>query len=552
MGRHPPLPLAECQAVAVAAACAACSPTFHGSVTDDSNHSDYSDDPMRTPIQLRQDRCDLCGGSPACVPACPQQILAIRDDSVVMTHSNRCPSGCSTCIDECGSDVFSLVEQVHQGLGAVPHERIDGAALVHHVAYQRDEAEPEYTIRGRFASLLDELGIPEPNRSLGDSHAHGWGRLAGADSVVVQLTWELHTEYYFVRAILSGPLSDSAPILSDLQPEALEPHMERIVPILHGIGAPPLVTCLDIYVSDRSLNMDEVCGLISCRNRFGNRVLGGEVAVYTNYEPVNGRERYVVAAPRAVLSTQGGFVIGNIGRIENYYHLLMIPRAEERTAIQDVHRVENELAARSEAVTLEIESAGRERLEQWLQELTLDLTRLVRLNSRFNHVLSATFPYGERVSDGFSDWKAEPVDGFEPLDGMILDRVDLVIEEYHAFLTRLGRMQTEISALVSILRTRVELTMEAQNSQMLQNLDKRSAIQLRLQELAEGLSVIVITYYMTGLVSYFFKALEKQHLIGDGMATLFSAVFIPFGAFGAYTIAHRAVHRIKKQHGKDH
>ena len=208
------------------------------------------------------------------------------------------------------------------------------------------------------------------------------------------------------------------------------------------------------------------------------------------------------------------------------------------------------LSVRTEAVTVEIADASPGRMEQWLSELTVDLARLVRWNGRFNHVLSATFPYGERVREGFASLKGTPVEGFDPLDTILLDRVELVVEEYHAFLARLGRMQAEIQSLVSILRTRVEMTMEAQNTEMLQNLDKRSAIQLRLQELAEGLSVIVITYYMTGLASYLFKALEKQHLIGDGMATLFTAVFIPIGAFAAYTIAHRAVGKIKKEHGK--
>ncbi len=511
---------------------------------------------METPIHLRKERCDLCGGSPACVPACPQQILTIRGDGVVMTRDDRCPEGCTACIDECGSGVFSLVEEVHQGLGAVPHERVDGTALAHHVSYQRDDAETEDTIRGRFAKLLETLGIPERNRSLGEAHAHGWGRLPNADGVIIQLTWELHTEYYFVRAILSGgnppePDATLAGVVppSGNRPERYEPYMERIIPTLHTIGKPPLVTCLDIYICDEPLDTDEVCELISCRNRFGNRVLGGELSVYTNYEPVEGRERYLVAGPREAVLAHGAFALANIGRIENYYHLLMIPRTEERTAIQEVHGMEESLASRSDAVTVEIESAGRERLEKWLQELTVDLARLVRLNSRFNHVLSATFPYGERVRGGFADWKPEPVDGFEPLDELILERVELVIEEYHAFLARLGRMQAEISALVSILRTRVELTMEAQNSQMLQNLDQRSAIQLRLQELAEGLSVIVITYYMTGLVGYLFKALEKKHLIGDGMATVFTAIFIPIGAIAAYTIAHRAVHKIKKEAG---
>ncbi|MBI5137673.1 MAG: DUF3422 family protein [Nitrospirae bacterium] len=496
---------------------------------------------MDTAIQLRKERCDLCGGSPACVPSCPQQILAVRGDGVVMTHQDRCPPECTVCIDVCEASAFSLVEEVHQELGVVPQERIDGPALVHHVAYQRDEDETELVIRGRFAALLDRLGIPGGQRSLGDAHAHGWGDLMDHEGVYLQLTWELHTEYYFVRAILTGAAT-----------HALEAPMAAIVPDLHDCGIPPLVTCLDVTVVDRPMNPREVCDLIVCRNRFGNRVLGGELAVYTNYEPVGGRERYVVCGTPEAVSDHAVFAVANIGRVENYYHLLMIPRTEVRASIQRVHRMENGLSARTEDFTQDIQGATREQMERWLKELTVELAHVVRLNGRFNHVVSATFPYGERVREGFAAWKAQPVEGFDPLGPLILERVETVVDEYRAFMARLGRMQAEILALTSILRTRVEMKIEAQNTRLLQNLDTRSATQLRLQELAEGLSIIVITYYMTGLAGYLFKGMEKQHLIGDGTSTVLTALFIPFGALTAWYVAHRGVRKIRKKAGNNH
>ena len=291
------------------------------------------------------------------------------------------------------------------------------------------------------------------------------------------------------------------------------------------------------------MDPEEVCTHIVCRNRFGARVLGGDVAVYTNYEPVDGRERYVVAGTAEAVAEHGAFILGNIGRIENYYHLLLIPRLEVRNTVQDVHRRERDFAERMERVTEEIGDAGPERMRMWLGELTVDLAQVVRRYGRFNHVLSATFPYTELVRQGFADWKEQPVAGFDSLSEPILGRVATVGDEYRTFLARLDRMQEEISDLVAILRTRVDMSMEAQNTQVLQNLDARSAIQLRLQQMAEGLSVIVISYYLTGLAGYVFKALAHEGLIGS--ENLFTALFIPVAVGSAFLVTRKGAHLVK-------
>ncbi|MDH4229136.1 MAG: DUF3422 family protein [Nitrospirota bacterium] len=495
---------------------------------------------MKTPIVIHKERCNLCGGAPACVPACPQQILTTDGRRIVLTHTNRCPEGCTICVDVCDSHVFSLVEEVHNGLGVVPAERINGPARLHHVSYLRDEEQGRDEMSRRFSALCDRLGIPDSQRTQGETRAHAWGTVPGHTDTALQLTWELHTEYYFVRAILAH---DEGSSKHDQMPD--EKLVEVVVPHLQAFGRPPLLTCLDILVADRPLGGDEVCDWIVCRNRFGARVLGGDLAVYTNYEPVSGRERYVLCGTPEAIRRHGAFAAANICQIENYYHLLMIPRTEVRDVVQEAYRMEKALGQRIRAITAAIAKSEPAQMEEWLKDLTVDLSRVVGWSARFNHVLSASFPYGEMVRGGFAEWKETPVEGFSLLSPIIIERVTSVVEEYRAFSARLDRLENEVSDLVAILRTRAEMNMESQNTQLLQNLDARSAIQLRLQEMAEGLSVIVISYYLTGLAGYVFKALEKQRIIDN--ATIPTAVFIPVAVATAFYIAHRGVSKLRKK-----
>ena len=64
--------------------------------------------------------------------------------------------------------------------------------------------------------------------------------------------------------------------------------------------------------------------------------------------------------------------------------------------------------------------------------------------------------------------------------------------------------------LTSLLRARVEVGLQEQNRTLLESMDRRAHLQLRLQETVEGLSVIAIGYYGVGLVGYLLKGLEAQ------------------------------------------
>ncbi len=67
------------------------------------------------------------------------------------------------------------------------------------------------------------------------------------------------------------------------------------------------------------------------------------------------------------------------------------------------------------------------------------------------------------------------------------------------------------------------MTREQQNQSLLESMDRRAALQLRLQSTVEGLSVAAVTYYVVGLVTYLAKGLEHMGLpIGSDLATVIS------------------------------
>jgi uncharacterized membrane-anchored protein len=77
---------------------------------------------------------------------------------------------------------------------------------------------------------------------------------------------------------------------------------------------------------------------------------------------------------------------------------------------------------------------------------------------------------------------------------------------------RQDSLSARIARAANLLRTRVDVALEQQNRDLLHSMDRRADLQLRLQETVEGLSVVVLSYYLVGLISYAVKALSKLGL----------------------------------------
>jgi uncharacterized membrane-anchored protein len=73
-------------------------------------------------------------------------------------------------------------------------------------------------------------------------------------------------------------------------------------------------------------------------------------------------------------------------------------------------------------------------------------------------------------------------------------------------------LSKRIERASELLRTRISLTLQDQNRDLLATMNRRSRLQFRLQETVEGLSVVAISYYLVGLVKYLLDGLPLNNL----------------------------------------
>ena len=112
------------------------------------------------------------------------------------------------------------------------------------------------------------------------------------------------------------------------------------------------------------------------------------------------------------------------------------------------------------------------------------------------------------------------------MEEFLTARVPPAVGNYRTFIERAGELTGQLTSLGNMMRTRVNPNMEQQSLETMRAMDRRAEMQLILQRTVEGLSLIVLSYYMTGLAGYVLKAVDKFQALPGGTA-LWTAGTIP-------------------------
>jgi uncharacterized membrane-anchored protein len=92
----------------------------------------------------------------------------------------------------------------------------------------------------------------------------------------------------------------------------------------------------------------------------------------------------------------------------------------------------------------------------------------------------------------------------------------------------------------------VDVAVEAQNQEVLSSMNRRAAMQLRLQQTVEGFSVVAITYYAVNLLTYLLTPVAE----GFGIDKVYvAAVSAPVVLIAVFTFVRRMRKRLSGDPG---
>jgi uncharacterized membrane-anchored protein len=260
---------------------------------------------------------------------------------------------------------------------------------------------------------------------------------------------------------------------------------------------------------------------------YGSRILDEETSLLTSFTPdEHGRERYWVAVGSGRSSRSHlKDIVDAIVRIETYYHLLLMQKPLFMAAVDQAYKFEQVHMKQREIITGHIGHADSQTLQRWLNGLTQDLLKTTRLAGRLHFELSSSVPYDKIVQRTLASLDERTLPLYRPLSDYVLSGITGVAEGYQQLLKRIDNLRSGFEGVISIIRARVDLTLQSQNLTLLTSVDKTTKSQAILQYTVEGLSVIVIAYYLSGLMAYIFKGFHEMGWLRN--AEIASALFVP-------------------------
>jgi uncharacterized membrane-anchored protein len=163
------------------------------------------------------------------------------------------------------------------------------------------------------------------------------------------------------------------------------------------------------------------------------------------------------------------------------------------------------------------------------------------LSARVRYRLSAAEAYYALVNSRIKELNEERVTGYQTIGEFLQRRLSPAMRTCENVNQRLEDLAKRTARAVDLLRTRLNLNLEHQNHALLEAMDQRARIQIRLQETVEGLSIAAITYYIVGLIGYLAKSSQMLN------AGIKPELIVSFCVVPVALLVYFGVRRIKRR-----
>ncbi len=355
----------------------------------------------------------------------------------------------------------------------------------------------------------------------------------------LSLKWERHSEFSSYAFAVDGPFA---------QPFKETPADHLPADWLKSIPG-ETIAALHIAIEPGSAPdraVEETSALFDNNTIIGSIVLGGQARAWTDARiHADGFGRFLVKNID-LNQRQLGRLVQRLVEIETYRIMAMLAFPLARATRPRVAVLEQDLAAAvkrlPEITSVEDESTLLKRLSTLAAE-----AEGVTASNAFR--FSAARAYAALTRQRVEELREARLEWMQPLGEFLLRRMAPAMETCENVAARQESLSVRIARASDLLRTRVDVGVEAQNRDLLRSMNRRAKAQLRLQQTVEGLSVAAISYYLVGLVAYLAKALHGAGLrIDPEMAAGLSIpIVVPLVWFGVRRLRKGIVKREREQ-----
>lgn len=351
-----------------------------------------------------------------------------------------------------------------------------------------------------------------------------------ADLGPFRLRWERHTEFARYQFIVAGDIA---------RPFVKPPIVAVPSDWLAALPGECLVAAHVAVLPQREMPDDYET---VAKNYFdGNILVGaalgeGVATALTDFRIHSDGFSRILVLDRSMSSRQAGRMVQRLLEIDTYRMMasLALPVARELAPL--LTRGEQELAR----ITGALVNANSDDEPLLLDRLTQLAAEIDSREAASHYRFSAANAYYDLVKRRIVDLREERVIGLQRFEEFTERRLAPAMNTLHAAASRQESLTGRLAHAVQLLSTRVDITRERQNQKVLESMNRRAKMQLRLQQTVEGLSVAAVTYYVVGLIGYAVKGLKAGGI--EFNSDMVTALSIPL----VVLLTAYGVHRIRR------
>ena len=374
--------------------------------------------------------------------------------------------------------------------------------------------------RAHLIALLDRHGAPHPP----EDATHYTGQIGKC-----HLKWEQHTEFVTYSAFLDGQAE-----------RAFDPEIWEVFPEDWLAAAPGArITSAHIHIANAPKSEAEIAKQIDRwflpESLAVSQVLDAAAVIAGDFRITpQGHMNFALFVDPKTGPRRIGRVVQRICEIETYKAMSMLGLPRARAISTRMGAMDRDLAALLDDMAGDL--AEPDATLGKLLTIAADLeNQMARASFRFG----ATRAYEALVHQRIEVLRETRFQGRQTFAEFMMRRFDPTMRTVQATESRLQQMTERAYRAGDLLRTRVDVDRSAQNQALLESMDKRAALQLRLQKTVEGLSVVAISYYAVNLMVYLTTPLAEQ----AGISKTILASLLALPVIAAVWLIVRAIRR---------
>lgn len=401
---------------------------------------------------------------------------------------------------------YSLANELH----ARPFPTLDAPCRAAYLAVKpaQDAAGRE---RGadiaHLKALLDHYAAPHPE----EGATHYFGQIGKH-----LLKWESHTE--FVTYTIFGEGAAESPF--DAKTFAMFP--DSWLSAAPGARITSALLRVEQQADDEGINQ-KVRDWFVAESVAVSRVLDDDAVIAADFriDPA-GHMRFAVFSRPNTGERRVGRIVQRLCEIETYKAMAMLGFSRSRTLGATMGELDGRLSALTDAL-----SGAPDATEGTLQSLLQVSGELEVLTAQSTFRFGATRAYEKIVNQRIDVLREARFEGRQTFGEFMMRRFDPAMRTVASTKERLDAMGNRAIRASDLLRTRVDVERSAENKALLESMDRRADLQLRLQKTVEGLSIVAISYYAVNLAANMALPFAADIGVGDtAMKALLTPIVI--------------------------